>query len=168
MINDKGSLNNRLLKPDESEKMVTIALPAEVVRLLETVDEDPVQAIVKLAGTGVPRGLIEGSSYEIVEVAPQKSVIIVGSETRLSRIPWLKLVEIAPGRNLIAIPSGTSLESLEISILDLIEHMPSDDLSERTLLEDFRKYVGRLRRNRKMSKFEILIVDSYDEIGHSS
>jgi hypothetical protein len=168
MIDDEVDANEQSPKTVEPKRIVTIALPEKIVRLLETVDEDLAWAIVKLTDAGVQKGLLKGSSYEIVEVASGKSVIIVGSDTQLSRIPWLKLVEIAPGRNLIAIPSGTSLESLEVSILDLIEKVPSDDRMEQALLEEFCKYVGRLRRNRKMSKVEILVVDSYDENGHSS
>jgi hypothetical protein len=168
MIDDEMYANEQSPNPDEPKRMVTIELPEKSVRLLETIDEDLARAIVKLTDTGVQRALLKGSSYEIVEVAPRKSVIIVGSETKLSKIPWLKLVEIAPGRNLIAIPSGTSLESLEVTILDLIENVPSDDPVERAFLEEFRQYVGRLRRSRKITKVEILVVDNYDDIGHSS
>jgi hypothetical protein len=168
MIDDEMYANEQSPNPDEPKRMVTIELPEKSVRLLETIDEDLARAIVKLTDTGVQRALLKGSSYEIVEVAPRKSVIIVGSETKLSKIPWLKLVEIAPGRNLIAIPSGTSLESLEVTILDLIENVPSADRMDRAFLEEFRKYVGKLRRRKKITKVEILVVDNYDDIGHSS
>lgn len=168
MIDDEVYANEQLPKPDEPKRIITIALPEKTVSLLETIDEDLARAIVKLTDTRVQRTLLKGSSYEIVEVAPGKSVIIVGSDTYLSKIPWLKLVEIVPGRNLIAIPSGTSIESLEVTILDLIENVSPDDRGERVLLEELCKYIGRLRRHRKMSKVEILVVDSYDEIRHSS
>ena len=160
LIKDKMYVNKQLPNPDEPKRMIKIELPAKSVRWLETIDKDLARAIVKLTDAGVQRALLKGSSYEIVEVAPRKSVIIVGSDTQLSKIPWLKLVEIAPGRNLIAIPSGTSLESLEVTILDLIENVPSDDHEERAFLEEFRKYVGRLRRSRKITKVEILVVDN--------
>jgi hypothetical protein len=78
----------------------------------------------------------------------------------LSKIQWIKLVEIAPGVNLITIPSGTSLESLEVAILELIENIPSDESMERALLEELCKYVGRLRRYSKISAVEILVVDT--------
>jgi hypothetical protein len=168
MTDDQVNTNGESPKTVEPKRIVTIALPERIVRLLEAVDEDLAQAIENLTETGVLRGLLKGSSYEIVEVAAGKSVIIVGSDTQLSKIPWLKLVEIAPGRNLIAIPSGTSLESLEVTILDLIEKVPSDDRMDRALLEEFCKYVGRLRRNSKMSKVEILVVDSDDGNVHLS
>jgi hypothetical protein len=168
LIDDKMYMNEKLPNPEEPKRMITIELPEKIVRQLETIDEDVAQAIVKLTDTGAQSALLKGSSYEIVEVAPRESVIIVGSDTQLSKIPWLKLVEIAPGRNLIAIPSGTSLESLEVTILDLIENVPADDHMERAFLEEFRKYVGRLRRSRKITKVEILVVDNYDDIGHSS
>jgi hypothetical protein len=52
------------------------------------------------------------------------------------------------------------MESLEVAILELIENMPSEETIERTLLEEFCKHVGRLRRYNKMSKAEILIVNT--------
>lgn len=104
----------------------------------------------------------DGGLYEIVKVAPRRSVIIVGSDTPLTRIPWLKLVEIAPGRNLITLPPGTSIESLEVALLGLMEKVSPRATKEWALLKELGKYIGRLRRQSKMSKVEILIVDAED------
>jgi hypothetical protein len=147
-------------KADEPKRVVTIALPEKTLSVLEDCDQDLAQAIVKVTDRATQKAFPKGSSYEIVKVAPRKSVFIVGSHTRLANIRWLKLVEISPGRNLITIPSGTSLESLEIAILELIENMPSDEFMDQTLLKEFCKYIGRIRRNNKMSTVEILIVDT--------
>jgi hypothetical protein len=160
MNNKQMHPSNPSLKTDEPKKVVTIALPEKTLSVLETYDQDLAQAIVKVTDGAIQRSFPKGSSYQIVRVAPRKSVFIVGSDTHLANIRWLRLVEIAPGRNLITIPSGTSLESVEISILELIENMPSDEAAERSLLEEFSKYVGRLRRNNKVSTVEILIVDT--------
>jgi len=160
MNNQKIHPGNQSPETNEPKKIVTIALPEKTLSVLETYDQDLAQAIVKMTDQAIQRAFPKGCSYEIVKVAPCKSVFIVGSNTHLANIQWLKLVEIAPGRNLITIPSGTSLESLEVSILELIENMPSDDFMEQTLLKEFCKYIGRLRRNNKMSTVEILIVDT--------
>lgn len=160
MKNQKIHPENPSPKTDEPKRVVTIALPEKTLSVLETYDQDLAQAIVKVTDRAIQRGFPNGSSYEVVNVAPRKSVFIVGSNTQLAKIRWLKLVEIAPGRNLITIPSGTSLESVEIAILELIENVPSDEATERSLLEEFCKYVGRLRRYNKMSRAEIMIVDT--------
>lgn len=156
----KNTSGQPVAETDEPKRVVTIALPEKTLSVLETYDQDLAQAIVKVTDRAIQRAFPKGSSYEIVKVAPHKSVFIVGSDTQLAKIRWLKLVEIAPGRNLIAIPSGTSLESVEIAILELIENVPSDEAMERRLLEEFCKYVGRLRRYNKMSRAEIMIVDT--------
>lgn len=160
MENQKMHPDNPSPKADEPKMVVTIALPEKTVRLLETYDQDLTQAIVKLTDRAASKAFPTGSSFEIVKIAPHKSVFIVGSDTHLSKIRWLNLVEIAPGRNLIAIPSGTSLELLEVAVLEVIENLHSDEYMEKTLLKEFRKYVGRLRRYKKMSTVEILLVDT--------
>ena len=160
MNNQNKQNNNKPPKSDEIKRVVTLTLPEKTLQLLETLDQDLTQAIVKLADMGVQKAFPKGSSFEIVKVAPRKSVFIVGSDTQLARIPWLKLVEVAPGRNLITIPSGTSLEAIEVAILELIEKVSLDASMERKLLDEFSKYVGRLRRYNKMSRVEIMIVDT--------
>ena len=159
MKNQKIHPVNPSPKTDEPKRVVTIALPEKTLTVLEADDQDLAQAIVKMTDRAIQRSFPKGSSYEVIKVAPRKAVFIVGSNTRLAKIQWLNLVEIVPGRHLITIPSGTSLESVEIAILELIENTPSDELMEQALLKEFCKYVGRLRRNNKMSTVEIMIVD---------
>jgi hypothetical protein len=147
-------------KSDEIKKVVTLALPEKTLSVLETYDQDLAQAVVKVTDRAIQKPFPKGSWFEIVKVAPHKSVFIVGSDTLLSKIPWIKLVEVAPGRNLITLPAGTPLEALEVAILELIESMPSEESKEKTLLKEFCKYIGRLRRYNKMSVVKILVVDT--------
>jgi hypothetical protein len=154
--------NNQLQKSDEVKRVVTLTLPEKTLQLLETFDRDLTKAIAKLADVATRKSFPQGSSFEVVKVAPRKSVFIVGSDTLLTGIPWIKLVEVAPGRNLITIPSGTSFELLEVAILQLIENIPADAVIERNLLNEFLKYVGRLRRNKRMARVEIMVVDTSD------
>lgn len=160
MSNPKERPSDPSPQSEEIQRLVTLTLPEKTLRILETVDKDLTKAIVKLTNIAIRKAFPQGSAFEVVKVASRKSVLIVGSDTQLARIPWLKLVEIAPGRNLITIPSGTSLESLEVEILALIEKMGSEEETERTLLTEFSKYVGRLRRYKRMSRAEIMIVDT--------
>jgi len=162
MLKQEKHLEDQTPKADEKKRVVTLTLPERTLNVLETYDTDLSQAIVKATELAGKKAFPTGNSFEVVRVAPGKSVFVVGSQTRLTEIPWLKLVEIAPGRNLIAIPSGMSLESLEVAILELIDSTPPDRSMERMLLEAFEKYVGRLRRYKKMSRAEILIVDTDD------
>lgn len=160
MNNQKIHPGNQSPETNEPKRVVTIALPEKTLSVLESYDQDLAQAIMKMTDRVIQRSFPKGSSYEIVRVAPRKSVFIVGSNTKLANIPWIKLVEIVPGRNLITIPSGTSFESLEVTIMELIENLSSDEAMDQALLKEFCKYVGRHRRINKMSTVEILLVDT--------
>jgi len=159
-VNKKNTQNkDRLQESDIINRVVTLALPNNTLRLLESIDQDLTRAIMALTDIAMQKSFPSGSSFEIIKVASGKSVFIVGSKTKLTKIPWINLVEIAPGRNLITIDSGISLELLEVAILELIETTPPAESVEQELLHEFCKYVGRLRRNKKMFKVEIMIVD---------
>jgi hypothetical protein len=159
-MNNKKHPGTQSQKINEMKRVITIALPEETLSVLETCDKDLAQAIVKVTDRATQRAFPKGSSYEVVKVAPHKSVFIVGSNTQLANIRWIKLVEVAPGRNLITIPPGSSLEALEVAILELIESIPSDEVMDQALLKEFCKYVGRFRRNKRISTVEILLVDT--------
>ncbi len=157
-------------RPKVRTSSCTIALPAQLTYngsadgYVETYDQDLAHAIVKAADQAVRKSFPQGNSFEIVKIAPRKALFIVGSHTKLAQIPWLKLVEIAPGRHLIDIPAGISFDELETAILELIRNTPSDESTERFLLEEFVKYVSRLRRYDKVERAEILIVESDESL----
>lgn len=146
--------------PAEQYTTVTLSLPRRTIEALQSCDRDLAQAVVRVTYQALGRAAPEGSTFEIVKVAPHASVLVVGARTKLGQIPWVRLVEIAPGRNLIAIPTGTPLEALEAAAVDLIEKTPADESAERALLWAFHGFVGRLRRREQVSLAEILIVDS--------
>lgn len=86
---------------------------------------------------------------KLVEIEPGMAIIVVGPNTSLQKIPWLKLVEIAPAHYLLSTPIGTSHETLEVAILDLIENLGDENEYERRLLEELRRRLSHLRREKK-------------------
>ncbi len=139
---------------------MTITLPERTLRQLQAVHEDRAQAVVKVTNEMVGRTQEKAKMVELVDVTPGHAIIVVGRSASLRRIKWLRLVEIAPGRNLLIIPSGTAVESLEVAILDLIEHLPPSDDRERSLLMELRAQLGALRRTNRISKAEIIFFDT--------
>jgi hypothetical protein len=85
---------------------------------------------------------------------------MVGPSESLKTIPWLRLIEIAPCRFLLAIPTGTAIELLEIVIMDLIENLPEDQITEKALLTDLRQKLSHNRRKKALSKGEILFINT--------
>ena len=145
-------------KFDEPRRPVTLTLPERTLRQLAAIDDDRARAIVK-ASEAVTRGNDPaGKPVEIVEVSPGKGIILVGASRCLRQIPWLRLAEIVPGRYLLIIESGTAIEGLELSILDLIESLPPDDDQERSLLNSLVTHLRTLRREHAITKAEMLFV----------
>ena len=97
---------------------------------------------------------------ELVEVAPGLSIIIVAPSRLLPKIKWLRLVEVAPMRFLLTIPLGTSVDSIEVAITDLLDDVKSYDEWEHSLLSELKHLVQSLRRRGKLSKAEMLFIDT--------
>jgi hypothetical protein len=156
---DKHSPGGRPPKFREPRRPVTVTLPERILRQLYTIDHDRARAIVKATETVLGLNDAASKPVELVEIEAGKAVIVVGACPSLQQIPWLRLVRIAPGRNLLIIPTGKAVESLEVAILDLIEHEPALDERECSLLKELRNELCRLRRKDRISKAEIILFD---------
>jgi hypothetical protein len=143
----------------EPVRPVTVTLPESTLARLAAIDPDRSRAIAKAAEAAVPaQSEADRQLPELVEVAPGVSVILVGPSRRLREIEWLRLMEIAPARYLLIIPSGTSIDSLELAVIDLMEKSEADDPWERTVLQRLRSLIGSLRRGSELSKAELLLI----------
>jgi hypothetical protein len=94
-------------------------------------------------------------------MAPGKSLIVVGPSKALRKIPWLKMIEIARARYLLTIPTGTAIEALEVALRDLF-HNPEWQKKEHEniILHELLDLIGHQRRAQRLSKAEILVVDT--------
>lgn len=98
---------------------------------------------------------------ELQEVSPGLAIIIIGPSQLLRRIKWLRLVEVAPMRFLLSIPVGTSISTLELAILELLDEESSDQ--EHSLLIELRDLI-RSRRHGGLLKRGAVV---YRHTGHS-
>jgi hypothetical protein len=137
---------------------VTVTLPDTTLARLAAIDPDRSRAIVKATDAAVPSDLDSAKLPELVEVAPGLSVILVGPSAALRKIEWLQLMEIAPSRFLLVIPTGTSIDSLELSVIDLLDNLSAFDDWERAVLQRLREIIGKLRRGSEVSKAELLLI----------
>ena len=157
---DKMSTGGRPRKFDEPSRPVTVTRPERVLRLLASVNSDRAKAISKLAEIVLGKAESSRKQVELVKVAPGKSLILVAQSKYLRTIPWLRLVEIAPARHLLSLLPGTSIEKLEVAVGDLLESIPEEETIERELLEALRENVRSPRRHQKLTKEEILFVET--------
>ena len=157
----KRNRGGRPPKFNEPGHPVTMTLPERILDQLAEIDPDRACAVVKATEAVVGTGRGRFSPVELVEMAPGKSLIVVGPSKALKKIPWLKIIEIARARYLLTIPSGMSIEALEVSLRDLLSDSELEkNKRENAVLHDLLNLIGHQRRTRRLSKAEILIFDT--------
>jgi hypothetical protein len=154
----KKTNSGRPPKFNEESSPITVTLPRRILKKLERVDLDRAKAIVKCVENVTDLAGLPKERVYIARVTDDTGLIVVPSSKSLRSIPWLQLIEITPDRYLLAVPTGTSIESLEIAIMDLIERLPDDEIAEKTLLTDLRHRISYHRRGEEFTKGEILFV----------
>ena len=156
-MNEALRKRGRPPKFQERGRPVTVTLPEATLARLAAIDPDRSRAIVKATAAAVP---VDDESMlpQLVEVSPGMSVILVGPSAALRKIEWLRLMEITPSRFLLVIPSGTSIDSLELAVIDLLDNMAPSDAWECIVLQRLRELIGKLRRGSELSKAELLLI----------
>lgn len=139
---------------------ITVTLPESTLARLASIDPDRARAIVKATDTVMPFDAEPREQVELVEVAPGLGIIIVGPSRLLQKIKWLRLVEVAPMRFLLTIPLGTSVDSIEVAITDLLDDVKSYDDWEHSILTQLKDLIQRTRRRGRLSKAEMLFIDT--------
>ena len=147
-------------KFQEPRRPITVTLPESTLAQLAAIDPDRAQAIVKATKAAMPRDAKGHKPVELVEVLPGLSIIVVGPSRYLQKITWLRLVELAPLRFLLTIPAGTAVESLELAVIDLLQTLKSYEDWEKAILEGLRDLMRCLRLDGKLSKAELLFVET--------
>ena len=147
-------------KFQEQRRPVTVTLPESTLAKLAAINPDRAQAIVQATDAAMPRKAVGHKRVELVEVMPGLGVIIVGPSRYLQKIKWLRLVQLAPMRYLLVVPSGTAVDSLEVAIIDLLENLEQNEESEKATLEELRDMMRNLRLGRKLSKAELMFIDT--------
>jgi hypothetical protein len=147
-------------KFDGPRRPVTMTLPQRTLDRLARIDPDRARAIVALVDAASGDG-DESLPVEIVVVSPGVGILVVASCPALERIPCIRLAAIAPGRHLVALVPGTSVEALEIAILDAIHALrDEDDTPDRATLAALLASLSGVRRQQAVSKAEILFVET--------
>ncbi len=154
----KETRGGRPPKFNEESAPVTVTLPRRILEILQDIDKDRAKAIVKCVDQIACGGRPEKRTVEVVKVSNDTGLLVVPPSRSLKSISWLQLVEIAPLRCMMVIPSGSAIEALEITLVDLIEHIPDGEIDEKMLLMDLRKKLSRFRRKEGLSKGEVLFI----------
>lgn len=154
----KRNAGGRPPKFSEPRRPVTVTLPLRTLQQLAVVSPDRARAIVKTTEAALRTASPADRKVEIVEVLPGRSVILVGPSRHLQRVACLHMAEIAPARFLLTIPSGTTLESLELEIADVLEDVGENEPWEKEILGELLSTLKGLRRTQGYSKAEMIFV----------
>ncbi len=152
----------RPAKFTEPSRPVTVTLPERVLQRLTTVDSDRAKAITKLVDFSLNDNGKTLKPVTTINIAEGRAIILVSHSERLQSLPWLRLIEVAPARHLISIRSGTSIETIEVAMQDLLEGVPNVKSFEREILETLLQVIRKSRRAQTTSKEEILFIGTND------
>ncbi len=158
--NQRKKGGGRPFKFAEPSRPITLTLPDRTLRELEKIDPDRGRAIVKLAEEALGDGSTEKPLVQIVEMAANTGLVMVGPNQVLRRISFVRLVEVAPSRYLLAVVPGHDFHQLEIAITDLLEEVPEEEVRERELIRQLLGHIKDLRKADRVSMAEILLVQS--------
>jgi hypothetical protein len=137
---------------------VTLTLPESTLQGLTSIDPDRGRAIVKLTEAALGGNGQSSRLVEVVEMAKNTGLIVIGPSRALRRIAFLHLVEVAPSRFLLALDPGNDFRTFEIAVHDLLDDVPESEKRERALINQLLDHIRRLRKTDRMSMAEILFV----------
>lgn len=137
---------------------ITVTLPVETLTDLEGIDPDRAKAIVKATALAVHGADQTRKPVEMVTVGSGTGLIVIGPSHSLRRIPWLRVSEIAPTRYILSLQPGVSVDSLEVSLGDILESLPESDKRERELISQLRNLIQGLRRGHRVDRHEIILA----------
>jgi hypothetical protein len=139
----------------EPSRPVTLTLPESTLAELQEINPDRSHAIVQL--TKRLRATEDKTPLvEIVEMAKDTGLVVTGPSKTLQKFTFLRLVEVAPSRFLLAFEQGHDFHNLEIAILDALEDERIE--RERKLLTELLNHVKGLRKSKRVSMAEILVI----------
>ncbi len=154
----KQRSSGRPPKFEEARRPITVTLPERTLQQLSHIHADRARAIVKATTAALGFKSDTRPLVDVVEAYPGQALIIVGPSQRLREIDFLRLVEIAPARFLLVFSVGTSIDSLELIVGDILEHLAPEDAYERELLSELHKIIRHRRREKLITKAEILLI----------
>lgn len=154
---EKKRMGGRPPKYAEPSRPVTLTLPESTLSDLLRISPDRSRAIVELTKKARCTKKTVNPLVEIVEMAKNTGLVVIGPSAALRKMPFLRLVEVAPARYLLTFEPGHNFHSLEIAIIDALDDQQYEK-EERELLTQLLDHIKGLRKSQRVSMAEILMV----------
>jgi hypothetical protein len=111
----------RPLKFGRRAQLVTLTLPDDVVEWLQTVDDDPAWAVVKLHERATKTRRAQPQSLaELVQLPGQRALILVKPDP-FKNLKGISIIPLADGRGFLALDPGRGVADLELAVIDRLE-----------------------------------------------
>ena len=144
-------------------QLVALTLPQDTIEFLQGVDADLGWAIVKLANgvqggdAGSPPRQSTPPDVDLVPIAPHQYLIVVRAHDIFTSLPGVDLVPLGHGRAFLAFRGDSTVEGLELSLIDRLE---DDTLrtADASRLRAFRDVLKSWRRDQALTFHERTIV----------
>ena len=140
---------------------VTRRLPASTLERLALIDSDRARAVVRAVDSVLGRDSAGRTPVRELLLSGGDALVVVPDSPLLRSIPWLRLVEISPGRNLISLRHRTSIERLELTLVDLLDAHPDAGAADRRMIGLLLERIRAPRRNHALEVEEILLVPAH-------
>lgn len=125
---------------------------------MQAIDADRGRAIVKLAKNEANKSGGEQPLVEILEMAHNTGLVVIGPAPSLKKISFIQLVEVAPSRYLLALSPGHGFPELEIALNDLLGELGTGQARDRELVSQLLGYFRSYRRSESVSTAQILLL----------
>lgn len=161
--NPRVSPRGRPPKFGRPAQLVALTLPQDTIEYLQGLDGDLGWAIVKLANRlqgndpGLPPSQAVPPDVDLVPIAPQQYLIVVRAHEAFLSLPGVDLVPLGHGRAFLAFRGASTVEGLELSLIDRLEDL-SVHPADRTRLSALRDILRSWRRDQSLTFHERTIV----------
>ena len=156
-----GRRGGRPSKFAEPGVPVTMRLPASTLERLALIDSDRARAVVRSVDAVLGRDSADRAPVRELLLSGGDALVVVPDSPLLRSVPWLRLVEISPGRNLISLRHRTSIERLELTLVDLLDAHPDASEADRRMVALLLERIRAPRRNHALEVEEILLVPAH-------
>lgn len=137
---------------------VTMRLPASTLERLALIDSDRARAVVRAVDSVLGRESPNRAPVQELVLSGGDALVIVPDSPLLRSVPWLRLVEISPGRNLLSLRNRTSIERLELMLVDLLDAHPDANEADRRMVGCLLDRIRTPRRKHALEVEEILLI----------
>jgi len=142
----RGSQRKRGRPPKfgRTADLVSFTLPRDVITWLESIDDDPAWAIVRLHERLTKQRDSQVQVAQLVRFPGKRALILVNPDL-FGKVPGVSLIPLADGRAFLALDHGKGVADLELAVLDHLED-PATETRQRDALKRLRTLLKQWRQ----------------------